>query len=135
MADISALRLGIATNLATVSGLRTSATVPDQISPPIAVVMPLSITYDMAFARSGGDEYEFSVMVIVGRADARTSQGKVDDFCNPTGAGSVKTAIESDRTLGGAAQTLRVTEMRSNTSITAGDVVYLAAEFAVTVYA
>ena len=134
MTTVSTIRIGLATNLATITGLRTSATMPDAINPPIAIVVPEGITFDSAMAR-GMDEYSFTIMVIVGRADARTSQGKVDDFCNPTGAGSVKTAIESDRTLGGAAQTLRVTEMRSYTSITAGDVVYLAAEFAVTVYA
>ena len=134
MTTISTIRTGLATNLATITGLRTSATMPDAINPPIAIVVPEGITFDSAMAR-GMDEYSFTIMVIVGRADARTSQSKVDDFCNPTGAGSVKTAIESDRTLGGAAQTLRVTEMRSYTSITAGDVVYLAAEFAVTVYA
>ena len=134
MTTISTIRTGLATNLATITGLRTSATMPDAINPPIAIVVPEGITFDSAMAR-GMDEYLFTIMVIVGRADARTSQSKVDDFCNPTGAGSVKTAIESDRTLGGAAQTLRVTEMRSYTSITAGDVVYLAAEFAVTVYA
>ena len=71
MADISTLRTAIATNLATITGLRTAATVPDQINPPIAVVMPTSIEYDLAFARNGGDEYEFSVMVIVGRVDER----------------------------------------------------------------
>lgn len=134
MTAISTIRTGLATNLATISGLRTSATMPDAINPPIAIVMPDNISFDSAMAR-GLDEYAFTVLVIVGRADARTSQNKVDDFCNPTGAGSVKTAIESDRSLGGAAQSLRVTAMRNYTSITAGDVVYLAAEFAVTVYA
>lgn len=134
MTTVSTIRTGLATNLATITGLRTSATMPDAINPPIAIVVPEGITFDSVMAR-GMDEYSFTIMVIVGRADARTSQSKVDDFCNPTGAGSVKTALESDRTLSGAAQTLRVTEMRSYTSITAGDVVYLAAEFAVTVYA
>jgi len=33
--------------------------------------MPDSINYDTAFARSGGDEYDFTVIVIVGRVDER----------------------------------------------------------------
>lgn len=134
MTTLTTIRTGLAANLATITGLRTAAIMPDAITPPVAIVVAEGITFDSAMAR-GLDEYSFTVMVIVGRADARTSQNKVDAFCNPTGAGSIKTAIESDRSLGGAAQTLRVTEMRSYTSITAGDVVYLAAEFAVTVYA
>jgi hypothetical protein len=135
MADISTLRTAIATNLATVSGLRTAATVPDQINPPVAVVMPTSITYDMAFARSGGDEYEFSVMVIVGRVDERTAQNKLDAFCSGTGAQSIKAAIESNRTLGGAAFDCRVTSLRNYSQVSVADVNYLAAEFAVQVFA
>jgi hypothetical protein len=89
MTTVSTIRTGLATNLATITGLRTSATMPDAINPPIAIVVPEGITFDSAMAR-GMDEYSFTIMVIVGRADARTSQGKVDDFCNPTGAGSVQ---------------------------------------------
>ena len=135
MADVSAIRTGIATNLATITGLRTSATVPDQISPPIAVVMPASINYDLAFARSGGDEHEFSVMVIVGRVDERMAQNKLDAFCSGTGSQSIKAAIESNRTLSGQAFDCRVTSLRNYNQVTVGDVTYLAAEFAVQVIA
>jgi hypothetical protein len=135
MADVSAIRAGIATNLATVPGLRTAATVPDQINPPIAVVMPTSITYDTAFARSGGDEYEFSVMVIVGRVDERMAQNKLDAYCSGSGTQSIKAAIQSNRTLGGQAFDCRVTSLRSYNQISVADVTYLAAEFVVQVYA
>jgi hypothetical protein len=135
VANVSELRTGIAANLATVPGLRTAATVPDQINPPIAVVMPSSITYDLAFARSGGDEYEFSVMVIVGRVDERMAQNKLDAYCSGTGVQSIKAAIESNRTLGGEAFDCRVTSLRSYNQVSVADVTYLAAEFAVQVYA
>lgn len=135
MANISDLRAGIATNLATISGLRTSATVPDSINPPIAVVMPNTINYDTSFARTGGDEYEFLVMVIVGRVDERTAQNRLDGYCSGTGASSVKAAIESDKTLGGKAFSLRVTSLRNYNQVTVGDVTYLSGEFVVQVYA
>ena len=135
MASISDLRNGLAANLATISGLRTSATVPDQINPPIAVVMPGSITYDIAFARTGGDEYEFLVLVIVGRVDERTAQNRLDAYCSGTGAGTIKAAIESDKTLGGKAMSLRVTSLRNYNQLTVGDTTYLSAEFVVQVYA
>ena len=135
MATVSELRAGLATNLATISGLRTTPTVPDQINPPIAVVMPSTITYDTAFARSGGDEYEFLVMVIVGRVDERTAQNKLDAYCSGTGASSIKTAIESNRTLGGKAFDCRVTSLRNYNQVTVGDVTYLSGEFVVQVYA
>jgi hypothetical protein len=135
MASISDLRTGLATNLATISGLRTSATVPDSINPPIAVVMPSSINYDTAFARTGGDEFEFIVLVIVGRVDERTAQNRLDAYCSGTGASSIKTAIEIDKTLGGKAFSLRVTSLRNYNQLTVGDITYLSAEFVVQVYA
>lgn len=131
---VSGLRTGIATNLATITGLRTAATVPADPKPPIAVVMPNLINFDTAFAR-GLDEYEFIVLVIVGKVDDRTAQNTMDGYCNPTGSGSVKTAIERDKTLGGNAQTLRVTNMRNYAALSIAENTYLAAEFTVQVYA
>jgi hypothetical protein len=134
MATLSELRAGLAANLATISGLRTSATIPDQVTPPIAVVMPQSITYDSAFARSGGDEYEFSVMVIVGRVDERTAQNRLDDYCSGSGPSSVKAAIERDKTLGGKAFDCRVTALRNYNQVTVGDTTYLSGDFTVQVF-
>lgn len=134
MATLTQIRTGLAANLATIPGLRTTATVPDDISPPIAVTFTSTITYDETFGR-GLDRYEFSVLVIVGRVDARTSQNTLDAYCAPSGASSIKTAIESNRTLGGIIQDLRVTEMRNYGASNIQSVDYLTAEFVVTVYA
>lgn len=134
MTTVSGLRSGLATRLATISGLRTSATVPDKPNPPIAIVLPNGITFDSSFAR-GVDEYTFLVLVIVGRVDERTAQDRLDAYCDPTGSSSVKTAIEADKTLGGTAYSLRVQEMRNYQSLVIGEVTYLAAEFVVQVYA
>jgi hypothetical protein len=132
--SVSLMRVGLASNLARISGLRTSATIPDDPHPPIAVVKPNSITYDLSFAR-GVDEYEFLVLVIVGRVDERTAQTRLDGYCAPSGDTSVKQAIESDKTLGGSAYDLRVREMRNYQQVTVGDVTYLSAEFVVQVFA
>lgn len=128
------MRVGLATNLGKIAGLRTSPTIPDDPKPPIAVVKPNSITYDLSFAR-GVDEYEFLVLLIVGRVDERTAQNRLDGYCAPSGATSVKQAIESDKTLGGFAYDLRVREMRNYQQVTVGDVTYLSAEFVVQVFA
>lgn len=129
LADI---RTALAAALGGVSGLRSSATVPDNPRPPIAVVMPSRIDYDLN-ANRGADRYFFSVTVIVGRADDRTAQNRLDGFI--VGPNSVKKAVEADRTLGGKVNTCRVTEMRNYASITIGETVYLAAEFSVEVIA
>lgn len=134
MPSISELRTGLTTRLATISGLRTSATIPDQINPPVAVISLDNIVFDEAFNR-GLDEYQFTVTLFIGRVAERSSQTALDLYLAPTGSGSVKTAIEGDRSLGGKAQTLRVTDMTGITPITVGDVSYLTAQFAVIVYA
>ena len=134
MPTFSQLRTGLATNLATISGLRTANLIPDQVNPPIAIITPETITYDTSFAR-GLDEYNFTILVVVHRVAERSAQSSLDAFCNPTGSTSIKTAIESDRSLGGKAQTLRVTDLRTYQALSVGDVDYLAAEFSVVVYA
>jgi len=134
MTSIADLREGIATNLSSISGLRTSWYVPDDPKPPIAVVLPDSVRFDAAFRR-GLDEYTFFVFVIVGRVNERTAQSLIDTYCNPSGESSIKAAIESDPTLGGAASDLRVTELRNYTAQTIAEVTYLTAEWVVSVYA
>jgi hypothetical protein len=134
MPTVTELRTGLATRLATITGLRTAATIPDQINPPVAVVSIDSVNYDTAFNR-GMDEYNFTITVVVGRVAERIAQNNLDAYCAPTGSGSVKTAIEGDRSLGGKAQTLRVTEMAGVSPVVIGDITYLTAAFAVTVYA
>jgi hypothetical protein len=134
MATVSELRSGIATTLAGITGLRTSAFVPDTISPPVAIVEPNSIKFDVSMGR-GLDEFGFKVTVIVGRATDRTAQANIDAFCSSSGSTSIKQVLESNRTLGGKCNDLRVTGLNSYGSIQIADTPYLAAEFAVIVYA
>lgn len=133
MATIAQIREGIATNLRTIAGLRTTDTVPDNPQPPVAIVSPSSIQYDLSFQR-GLDLHNFVVMIVVGRASERNAQRTLDLFCAGTGASSVKAAIESNRTLTGLVQDLRVTSMRNYGSTTIGETTYLAVEFDLVVY-
>lgn len=128
------LRTGLAVNLGTISGLRVAPTIPDQVNPPIAIIGLDSINFDQTFHR-GMDEYRFVITVVVGRVSERSAQSRLDGYLAPTGSGSVKTAIESDRSLGGYAQTLRCTEMTGLSTVVQADDTYLAATFMVTVYA
>lgn len=134
MSSISLMRAAIATNLGTIAGLRTSPEMPDNPNPPIALVRPVTVEYNQAFA-NGLTRYNFVVVVIVGRAEERTAQRSLDAFCSSTGSSSIKLAVESDKTLGGNAYDCRVTEMRNYTPIQLNEGTYLAAEFAVDVFA
>jgi len=134
MPTLSDIRSGLATNLATVDGLRTSAFVPDEPKPPIAVIFPENISFDSAFGR-GLDEYTFTIQLIVSKVSDRNAQSSIDAYCNPDGDSSVKQAVESDRTLGGLIQDLRVTEVRDYRAATINENTYLTVTFVVTVYA
>jgi len=127
---VSAIRTGIATNLASISNLRVSPTMLDAPRPPVAMVYPSNIDFDLN-ANRGADTYIFIVYVLVGRADDRTAQNRLDGFVS--GPSSVKTAIEADRTLGGSADTCRVTGMSNYQQVSIGDTVYLGVEFEVEV--
>ena len=136
--SISAIRSGIGDNLASVAGLRVAETIPDSFSPPIAIVSLSSVQYNGAFNTSsvqGLTTYNFVVSVVVGKVAERVAQGRLDSYIS-TGATSIKKAIESDRTLGGAAFDCVVPEMTNVGSVLlSGDDSYLAAYFTVTVFA
>lgn len=134
MASITELREGLAANLATIPGLRTAATIPDNPNPPIAIVQLNRVQYHQDFKR-GMTEYNFAVQVVVGRVDERSAQQRLDLYCSSTGDYAIGLAVESDRTLGGKAFDCIVTEMTNYGSVLISDVTYLAAEFNVRVLA
>ena len=130
---IQEIRTGLANNLSTISALRVSIDIPDNPTPPQAVIAIEAVTFDNAFAQ-GLTQYTFTVSLIASRVSERSAQRKLDEYTS-NGARSVKLAIESDKTLGGVAYDVRVTEMSNIGTVILGEVIYLAADFAVTVYA
>jgi len=132
-ATISQMCSGLATNLATVSGLRTSAYQPEQLNPPCAFPVLNSVTYHAAFG--GGDFVaDFTVYVIVGRWTDRTAQALLDEMLSYSGSKSIRAALESDLTLGGTSSTLVVSSAASISSVNAADAEFLQIQFTVTVH-
>ena len=132
-ATISQMCSGLATNLATVSGLRTSSYQPEQINPPCAFPVLNTVTYHAAFG--GGDFVaDFNVYVIVGRWTDRTAQSLLDEMLSYSGSKSIRAALESDLTLGGTAQTLVVSSAASISSVNAADAEFLQIQFTVQVH-
>jgi hypothetical protein len=129
--NVTNVRAGLKTRLATITGLRVWDSIPDQVTPPGAVVGQLDFTFDIDNAR-GLDIANVDVYVIVQRFDARSSQNQLDDYLG-SGAKSIKTAIEADRTLGGAVNTLRVTRAEAGTYLQ-GDVTFLSYRFSLTIW-
>lgn len=132
--SVTTIRAGLKANIATVAGLRVAETIPDNPSPPIAVISLAGSQYDGAF-HGGLTVYNFVVSVIVGRVVEREAQRRLDVLITPTGAGSFKLAAESDKTLGGAAYDVKVTELSNIGAIQLNDATYLAADFSISVYA
>jgi hypothetical protein len=128
MLNIGPIRDALKQNLLTVvsptgTNLRVYDTIPDVIVPPCAVVGQLDFTFDVDNAR-GLDQANVDIFVIVQRFSERAGQDKLDTLLAGTGPKSIKTALESDRTLGGLVNTLRVISADSGT-YTSGDQTYL----------
>jgi hypothetical protein len=131
---VSTIRDGIKTRLATISGLNTYDTVPDNPMVPFAAVLPTGIEYDAAMA-DGAHAYRFGILVAVHRASEGVAQDALDAYCDATGTKSIRAAINGDRTLAGEVFSCRVTEMRNYSQLPIGETTYLGAEFVVEVYA
>ena len=134
MATISQIRSGLSTTLATITGLRSGPTIPDNVNPPYAIVAPSSVDYHRAF-NNALSTYNFTVTLVVGRVSERTAQNSLDAYCSPSGSSSIRVAIEADKTLGGVVFDTIVTGMRNYGSVTIGENTYLAAEFDIAVQA
>lgn len=130
--SIADIRHGLGLNLGTIRGLRVAETIPDNPNPPIVVIALGNVVYDGAF-QGGLVTYNFTVSTIVGRASEREAQRRLDTYIS-TGTGSIKAAIESDKTLNGSAYDVRVSEMSNIGAVQIGDQTYLACDFLVQVY-
>lgn len=128
----SEVRDGLKKNLQEINGLRVYDLVPDNPQPPSAIIGQLDLTFDLNNAR-GLDQANIDVLVIVQRFSERTGQEKLDKYLSGTGDYSIKAAIEADKTLDGAVDTLRVTSAQSGV-YQAADVEYLSYRYQVTVW-
>jgi hypothetical protein len=131
--SISLLRAGLAKNLQTIKGLRVVETLPDLVNPPMAMIGLTKVAYNQQNQRSMA-EYTFQVTVVLGRVSERTAQASLDVLVAP-GEGSVKYALESDRTLDGNAYEVFVPELSAYGAVSINGIDYLSAEFSVQVFA
>jgi hypothetical protein len=111
MATLTEIREALAVNLDVLTDVQVSAYMLASPTPPSAHLYPGGgageIEYDLAMGR-GLDRWPFTVQVFVGAAADVGAQKRLDVFLAPSGAQSVKAAIESDKTLGGLVQDVRV---------------------------
>lgn len=135
MASITSIREAMASALQEIPGLQASAYMLANPTPPSAEIFPADISYDQAMQR-GHDTNVFTVRVFVGETTDIGSQKQLDQYLESAGATSVKATLESDRTLGGVCQYLRVTDCSGyRRTVMEGRGAILAAEWRVEVLA
>lgn len=131
--DVTAVFQGLADAADTIDGLRCHAFMPDSISPPTFYVVELEIAFDATFQRGMDDFNPITCRLLTSRATDRTGQKQLEQFMKGTGPLSVKAAIEADRTLGGACDSLQVTGVRGMGQYEHGTETYYGADFLVRV--
>jgi len=130
--NVNGVRDALKANLQTITNLRVYDLIPDVIVPPCAVVGQLDFTFDIDNMR-GLDQASVDIYVIVQRISERTGQEKLDLLLAGSGNASIKTALESDRTLGGLVDTLRVITAESGT-YNSGDQSFLSYRYNLTIW-
>lgn len=105
------IRVAVASALKNIPGVTSTSpwNVPSIDTPCLFVMGTGPISYDDTFGR-GTDRLSLIVRGIVGTVDSVGSQRLLSQWVAGTGNTSVKTALQSDRTLGGLVDDLRVTD-------------------------
>ncbi len=134
MATLAELRDAIANAVASIDGLRATALITDQINPPQAVVYRKATTYDEVQHGPGeasAGTWAFGILVYVQRTDERSSQNLLDEYAEPTGDKSIKTAVETDAALAAICDYVLVTDAGAVLVTTVGQIDYITEEFSV----
>lgn len=127
MSTVAQVKTAIASSLGSISGLRTYNRQPDQVNVPMAFPSLRSIEYHNAMG-NGMVTHNYDITVIVGRAAERSAETLLDTYLS-FGSGSVRWALEADRTLGGTVDTSIVESAGNIQTIDANDTTYLAVDF------
>lgn len=135
MANLTNIRNELKNNLSNISSLSVYGYIPDMIEPPTAIVGVMeAINYDASMQR-GADRYEIPIYLYVSRVDAQDSQETLDAYLASTGSSSVKTQVESNSSLNGQAQSVRVVSASNYGVYNINNIDYLGVEFLVEVIA
>lgn len=106
MADISAIRAALANRITTATGLRTYAEARDQVSPPVAVILPGVPFVTYGATMDGAFTANLRILVCISDAAPDDKVQKALDAYLGIGAGapsaSIPAAIMADPSLGGA---------------------------------
>lgn len=133
-ATFAQIRAGLVANLASL-GLQSTGYMLAEPAAQTIEVFPGEVEYDLTFGR-GMDSITFIVRITTTVTLDVPAQQLLDGYLAPSGASSVKTLIETDKTLGGVVKDLRVTDATGHqVADTKNGGVALSASWTVDVYA
>jgi hypothetical protein len=136
MSSVSAIATGLQVRLDTIAGVRAYSYQPEQLNPPFAYPVLNTVSYHQTMGMgSAMTQFDWTVYVVVGRWVDRVAITNLDGFLSPTGASSIRAALEGDLTLGGACQNLVVASSANISALEQDDAEYLQVSFSVTIYA
>jgi hypothetical protein len=97
-----AVRQAVANYLTTAIGLRATANRFGSVSPPMAVIAPVTGTL-IRYQQTFDDETDYSLraILLVSEGDSAAGQDALDAYLSPVGSQSVHAAVQADPTLGG----------------------------------
>ena len=134
-ATVSEVSTALQTALATIIGLRTFAYQPDQLNTPLAFPVLNSVSYHKTMGKTTMiGTMDFTIFVVVGRYTDRTAHATLDSYPSPTGASSVRSAIEASDTLSGVVSTVIVESSANISSLSSADAEFLQISFNITVH-
>jgi len=132
--DVNAILAGIATAASSIPGLRTYATPPDSVNPPVFTTVAVDPAYHQTFGTLTA--FQITCGVYTSNGDTDAGRKLLFGYLAPTGAQSILAAIEADRTLGGACSTLVVDNVHDGMRLyDINGVQFLGAEFDLRVWA
>lgn len=112
--DLEAVQQGLAAAVNAVAmnpKLRGFASLPGSITPPVFAPTEFELAYDQVFG-GGLVSVMFTCGVFTSIGDTEQGRKALTGYLNRDGTQSVKTALESDKTLGGACKTLTTRRAR-----------------------
>lgn len=122
---------GIEAAIDAIPGLRILPYLAEKIEPPGCLIGYPDQTYDIDFGDD--DTWIIPIWVFVSRVSDRMARKEVSAYISRTGNKSIKTALEADKTLGGACDTLAVKRAQAKIT-TIGGTELLAIEFTLEVF-
>lgn len=131
MSLLGDIRTALKANLSTISANCNGYRMIPPPTPCFEIDFPEdAFVYDTTHSQ-GTQEFDLIVRGIVAVGDSTETQATLDDWLDVSGSSSVKAAIESDRTLNGNVDDLRVERATSPRFAEAGSSVVLFAEWTV----